>query len=208
MNNASPVTVTGFTGGAGSTKSGERVIVMNRGGGVVTFPHAGAGGLYNMATSAPTPIALYGVAEYVRANGVWVLTAHEQGAWIAAPYSATNYQGFGSMTWTVEAGDLVQSKYLLRGKTLTHRFTILTASIGGTVDIGLKILNAAYGGFVSTSANVFEALAYCYDAGATSAYIRTSGTTTSLEILKSSGANWTAGANLNYAYGGLTFDVN
>src|SRR5204863_6295630 len=119
---ASLLTLDGIAGGV----DGQQVTILASNA-QVTLPHySGSTNInrfWNTATSAPTSIlgTLTGKAIYqYDATGYWWLVAHEQGAWVTAPFVASDYTGNGSMTWTVEAGDqFCPPVYRLNGKTLT-----------------------------------------------------------------------------------------
>jgi hypothetical protein len=195
-----------LSGGGGV--NGERVVLFMRTAAVVTIAHGGL--MVNIATSAPTPLSRNGVAVYTWDAGGWTLTSHEQGAWITAPYAATNFTGLGGMTWTVDAGDVTAMTYSLRGRTLTVAFQLSTTSVGGTLASQLQIGNGAYGGFVVSASAFYAPLAVAYDGapGAVAAgYITASANGAGLLLAKQSGAAWVAATNGSYFYGQIICDV-
>src|SRR5665213_203847 len=103
--NASLATITGIVGQPGQT------IVFLSTSAEVDFSHLAAGSsagnkLFNFAISAPTPILLGSVTfKYNISSTQWNLISHEQGNWITPAFSAGNFTGSVSMTWTVSSGN-------------------------------------------------------------------------------------------------------
>jgi len=102
--------------------------------------------LYNVVTSAPTPVGYGGWITYVW-NGGWTPIDHEQGAAIAYPYSAANFLNGSGGSWTVGAGDIGQLTSVVRGKTLTIFVTIGSGALPSAAAY-LLMLAPAYGGFI------------------------------------------------------------
>jgi hypothetical protein len=200
----SPVAVN-FTGGL--KQKGERIIL--RCTNVVTVAHApGANGFYNIATSAPTPIAAGGCAIWQYTNGAYVLIAHEQGAYIAPPYNAANFTGLGSMTWTVEAADVLGFRYKLKGKEIFVSFQLATTSIGGTLNIGLILQNTGFGSFTLAATGLYLPVAYLNDAGTLTPGYCTVASASAFQITKQTAVNFAASTNGTYAYGTAQAEVN
>ena len=117
--NAAALTITGFAFTT-APRDGDRVLVQTRAAGAVYLVHASPSSTYrlaNFATASPTPIAgaSIGRADYVfeASSGYWILQAHEQGAPIAIPFVAGNYNGQGVLT----AAMVPQHDYYLSGRT-------------------------------------------------------------------------------------------
>jgi hypothetical protein len=117
-----PVQIHGIAGGV----QGQRIVIHNRGGAVMTFAHFSGTAtptnrLVNFAGSGPTPVAGGGSIEYLYFSSGWYIVSHEQGAWVNAPFNAAHYQGFGGNVWTVpgQYGTVYHQKYRLSGRTLT-----------------------------------------------------------------------------------------
>jgi hypothetical protein len=201
-------TITGLAGGS----NGQIVLVKNRSASNVLYlPHlsassAAANRWANMTTSGSTPIAPGGAGlfYYEGANGLWVLTLHDQGAWVTVPYSAAIFTGSGGMTWTVDAGDVVTYRYRLQGRTLQVQFYFNTTSVGGTLSNVLQaaLPFAAAGGQLLAPVVVTEAA------------IQGLGTITiappngSLLLQKLNGATWAAATNATAVSGAATFEVS
>jgi hypothetical protein len=178
--------------------NGQVLIVKNQSpnGAVMRVPYGAAAGagfspFWNMATGAPTPIALGGFAQYLFYSGIWIMCGHEQGAWITQPYSAADYSGSGAMTWTVSAGNVVANRYRLTGRTLQQSVAINNTSTGGSPANTLRIRIA--GGFVGGGS--YDATLVALGAiDHPGAFIRTSASYAWLDLYTSlTGANWAIG---------------
>lgn len=206
---AADLTLTGLANG----QIGDMLTIRNAGVGVIYLPPTSGlstaiNTFANTVTSAPTPVASGGWASYVYNGTNWVLTAHEQGDWITAPYNAANFSGSGSQTWTVDAADIAAMRYYLRGRQLNIVFAVDTTSVGGTPSTDLKIAAAAYGGF-TISAQSNAPLAYVAESGVTGtagSQVQSSGP--ALRLLKNTFANWTASTNATSVYGQILVGVS
>jgi hypothetical protein len=159
--NAADLTVTGILAPSAPAKPGKVIRCWSAGAGVVYFAHmSGAGGtqnrLFNLATSAPTPIfkgsAMFA---YNQGGADWILIAHEQGKWLQSPFSAANFVTLGGGTWVVAAGNVTLCHYRLSGNMLTMFFNISGTTVGGT-PAEICINNPAFGGFVMTATGVYN----------------------------------------------------
>jgi hypothetical protein len=54
------------------------------------------------------------------------------GEWIDIPFNAANFVGFGGMTWTVAAGNVLTNAYALVGKTMYWSLFLAGTTLGGT----------------------------------------------------------------------------
>lgn len=127
------------------------------------------------------------------------------GEWIAVAFSAGNFTGSGSMTWTVEVGDQVTYRYTLNGKTMTLSFWINATSVGGTPDTQLRI--AIPGGF--TAAQSMSGVCKIVDNGTPEfAEWAVSAAGSTVNIGRNTGGNFTASTNNTYARGTAIFEVN
>ncbi len=79
------------------------------------------------------------IVQYDGATSRWRVISHEQGAPITPTFSAGDFTANGSMTWTVDSGDVAQYHYQLRGTQLFVSFLIATTSVGGTLNNTLQI---------------------------------------------------------------------
>lgn len=62
-----------------------------------------------------------------------------EGVWTNVTYASGDFSGNGSMTWTVESGDVSTFQYMIVNKTMWVNFYLLTTSIGGTPNSTLYI---------------------------------------------------------------------
>jgi hypothetical protein len=143
---ASDLDVTGIAGGV----TGHTLTIANLGSGTISLIHGSASSLTPnrlnlVTTSAPTRIAAGGTATLIYQGAVWILVAHEQGAWISAPFNAANFSGGA---WQVAAGDNFVS-YYLQGRTLSVAVEVINSSITAPTTL-VGLLHGAYGGFVLT----------------------------------------------------------
>ncbi len=58
---------------------------------------------------------------------------------VNVPYAAGDYTGYGSMTWTVDLGDMLTNRYMLIGKLLIWTVYISTSTVGGTLNLYLLV---------------------------------------------------------------------
>jgi hypothetical protein len=137
--------------------NGQRVTIKNRSsnGAVFTLANLSTSSalgnrFLNVATSAPTPVALDGfiTLEYVAADAVWIQLAHEQGAWITPPFSAADYSGLAPMTWTVTSGNIYECRYRLVGRTLNYALLLIGGALSGTASTQTKV--KIPGGFLAS----------------------------------------------------------
>jgi hypothetical protein len=210
MNNASAAAITGLKAGS----DGQLVTIISVGTGVVGLAHQNASSnaanrFLNNATSANTPLAAgagSALYQYDTTTERWRLVFHNQGAWITASFAAGDYTGTNSMTWTLTSGDVISQQYFLSGRSLSVMWGLSGTSVGGTPDIGLKISNAQWGGFVAEKQALWPA--FNQDAGANAigyAFVFASGT--AIEIRRADNGNWTAFANGTATYGSTSFGV-
>ncbi len=212
-NGNADIDITGIAGGV----AGALLTFKNSGTKVASFPHlsgssSAANQFTNIATSAKTPVAPGGAASWYHDGTNWNLIAHEQGAWITPTFSAGNFTGNGSMTWTVGSGDVTTCKYKLRGKEVTLQFSIATTTVGGTRSSALQIGNGAWGGFSLTGEHSVGGMVADNGAGAgtwATGFVQASSgsTATAVQILLPSLATWAASTDNTSVRGAITFEV-
>lgn len=162
-NNASLLTITGIAGGVAG-----QVLIFYAGNAQVDFVHnsgasSAANRLGNRVTSGNTSLALRGTLIYLYTGGVWALLFHDQGAWITPAFSAGNYTGSGSLTVTVDSGDVTTNRYRLDGSKLTWMVELSSISTGGTASTEIRA--AIPGGFTMAGSEIITP-APMQDAGA------------------------------------------
>jgi len=217
-NNASLLTITGFASGL----AGQRLILESIGAGQVDLSHQDTGSttaadrLINFATSGKTSLAAgAGTAEYVYdgTTARWRLVNHDQGAYITPSFTAGDFTGSGSLTWTLDSGDRSTMKYYLRGRRLQVQFFLLTTSQGGTAATSLRIANGQWGGFTVPASTNMTGPVIQADNGGTqgSGFVKTDPTTDNakLYVFKIDGTNWAAaGTNNTTVIGSIEFEVS
>lgn len=157
-NNASDLTISGFTGGV----AGQRLTIVSIGAGNVYFVHqatsTAANQLINNATSGNTPLAAgvgSAVYEYDGTTLRWRLLAHQQGATIAY-----------TPTWTAAGGSpaigngTLTGKYFLRGRSC---WVDVHWVAGGTTNFGTGVykFTVPFTGVATDGAALLSALGTC-----------------------------------------------
>lgn len=155
---AANLTITGLAAGA----VGKMVTIVSVSNFVISLPHASTGSvtanrLFNIATSAPMPIAYGGYATYFFNGSTWLMIGHDQGAALTPVFVASDYTATGSMTWTLAAGDVSGMFYQLRGRMLWVGMAVASTTVGGTPNIAL--VRTIPGGFTAAG-QVDGAMAY------------------------------------------------
>jgi len=196
MNNASDATIRGLLAGV----PGQIVTIVSIGAGHVYLAHQNANSdpenrLINFASSGNTPLAKgSGTAtyQYDGTTDRWRLIQHEQGDPIDIPYNSGDFTATGSMTWTVESGDLKYFAYILKGTTLQVAVRIELSSVGGTPDVALQVLIPA---FTVLTLPAIELPARVNNNGTIEiGYFRDGGGNI-LQFLRPGAANWSASTN-------------
>jgi hypothetical protein len=206
---ASDLAATGLAGGA----AGQFWTLRNTGTKVATFAHnsgssSAANRFKNCATSAATPVAPGGFITYQHDGTDWQLVDHDQGAFITPAYAAGDFTASGSMTWTVDSGDISTYAYKLDGRRLSVLFAIISTSVGGTLSNNLRI--KVPGGFTNTKFVLSVSLNYV-DAGSggnTAGFVRITVGGTNIECYKFNVGNWTSATNNTETYGEIFFEVD
>jgi hypothetical protein len=135
------------------------------------------------------------------------LEAESVAQWVTPTFAAGNFTGNGSMTWTVDAGDVTTLAYLIVGKTMTVAFHIITTDVGGTPSTALQILIPAG----KTAAKTMTSTMEYSDAGGARAKgsIQVLAGGTQIQLLKADPtANWTSTTGDNtLVLGQITFEL-
>ena len=150
-NNAALLTITGFAAGT----DGQRVVVFANLGQVdITDQAAGSVAANRVVNGVTGPRSLVGALgrltmSYSATLAKWIVQAHEQGDWIQTAYSAANFTAFGGMVWTVDAGDVIETRYYLRGRELHVDLMITTSTIniGGGASQSIRVGIGALGNY-------------------------------------------------------------
>jgi hypothetical protein len=209
-NNASLLTLTGLAAGT----DGDMVYVLSVGAGRVDIANqdassSAANRVINGVTGTISLVAGVGTAQlvYDATTARWRVVDHEQGGWITPTFNAADYTASGSMTWTVDAGDVGSCAYYLKGRSLSVTFVLQTTSVGGTPSN--LLLRVIPGGF-TCSDNASAAL-IVHNNSVWSMASMNVGTGASTLIGfgtdPSATVNWTASTNTTYVYGSMTIPV-
>jgi hypothetical protein len=126
-------------------------------------------------------------------------------AWTTPSFSAGDYTAGGSMTWTVEAGDVGTFAYTIIGKTMVVCFCIATTTVGGTLagDLYIKIPAS------KTSTKTMFSYSLINDNGTwTTGYCLVFGGNTVIGVFRADNTNYHASTNNTGVYGQITFEIN
>jgi hypothetical protein len=208
-NGASDLTVTGVGAGV----NGQRWSFRNGSTKVASFAYISGSSsvgnqFVNNVTSAATPIGPGGSATWEYVSPYWILTAHEQGAWITPAFNAAVFGASGAQTWTLAAGDVTALAYYLRGRTLDIQLTLDTTSVGGTPSTDLWLLNTGYGGFTAQASQFNGPNAFTSDNNVVKrGFWQVNASGTLVRFLIEAFPNWTASTNLTAVYAQPRFAV-
>lgn len=142
---AAPV-FTGFTVGGAAPATGARVVLVNAGSGTVRVAKEDSGSTAAHRITSPSARGqIVGVngsitLVYLGVPSRWDVVVVEPGAPITIPYTAGDFTATGSMTWTVDSGDVQALRYLQQGNQLTLTLLIAASTTGGTASNGLFFL--------------------------------------------------------------------
>ena len=155
-----------------------------------------------LTTLSPTPAA----GGAVRLDWFTQLIAalNTNGSWQTRAYAAGNYTANVSMTWGVDAGDIIKEGFRRFEKTLVFQFNFGTTTVGGTLNTDLEILLPL--GLVASGVNNGW-LYYIENATHGQGLIQISASGTKLRLLKSGFANWTAQTNLTTVIGRIELET-
>jgi hypothetical protein len=131
--------------------------------------------------------------------------ANLSGSWTTPTFSAGNFTGNGSMTWTVAAGDVSTYAYKILGKTMIVAFSLITTTVGGTPSTTLQIAIPA--SKVATKRMANPVLLLDNNVRATG-YAEVAASGTVIQIIRTDAANFTASADQTYVFGQITFEIN
>lgn len=144
MNNATLATIQGLKAGT----DGQELTIISVGAGQVNLSHQDAGDgtaanrIINRVTSGVTPLAA-GVGsarlKYDATTARWRLTEHEQGDYIAVPFSAGNYTASGAMTFTVVGAGQAEYTFFIKGRQITVNIAVQNSTIAGTPDLYIQV---------------------------------------------------------------------
>lgn len=150
-NNATLRTYTGFVAGV----DGQLLDIMSIGAGPVSLPHASASSsagnrLTNQVTSAPIMLAPgKGVARYRYSStaAAWLCLNHDQGAYLAVTFAAGDYTATAG-AWTVDAGDVINVTYYVKGRLIFFNIVVNSTSVTATP---AALIRTIPGGYTATA---------------------------------------------------------
>jgi hypothetical protein len=144
---------------------------------------------------------------YDAVSGRWLENVVEPGKAITPAYAAGDYTASGSMTWTVEAGDVTTFGYLQIGKKVYFSVALSNTTVGGTASTQLRI--ALPSRFTIASSDSFPAVAFDNSGALSTSRARSSVGANYLILELLSGANWALSTNNSSVYvSGSGFEVN
>lgn len=126
------------------------------------------------------------------------------GSWIPVTFSAGNFTGANSQTWTLQAGDQVEFSYLLDGDTMTVTLYLQTTTVGGTPDPALRV--AIPLGKTAKRHHWVPAHISDNNTNATG-FLAVEPGNTNILIYRATFANWSAATNTSWVRGQITFEV-
>ena len=127
------------------------------------------------------------------------------GAWTTPAFAAGDFTASGSMTWTVEAGDVLTYAYNIIGKIMHVMFLINTSTVAGTPssDLRIKIPEA------KTATKSITVPCYVSDNGTISiGFCTILATGTVMTVNKIDLGNFAAATNTTSVRGQITFEIN
>lgn len=135
-NNATFLQLTGIVAPA---QNGTRLHIFSIGAGQVDLLNnsgssAASNRILNGVTSTLTMSAATGRATlvYNATEGKWRVLDHEQGNWYALSFSTSFFSSNGAMVWSIDAPDMVDFTFYIKGKTEWVNIVLTGTSISGT----------------------------------------------------------------------------
>lgn len=124
--------------------------------------------------------------------------------WQTPTFAAGDFTANGSMTWTVQSGDVTTYAWRLDGKMMTVLVTLATTTVGGTANTQLNI--KVPGGYIAAKRAINPCFVLDNNVRATG-YLEVAAAGTNIIVQRTDGANWTLSTNLTYVYGQITFEI-
>lgn len=127
------------------------------------------------------------------------------GAWVTPAFDAANFTANGSMTWTVDAGDVITYAYTICGKTMTVAFSLNATTVGGTLNSRLYIAIPASKTATKTMTNNCATYQSGWLAGLCSVDAGTTFIYITRDVVET---NFEASTNGTLVKGQITFEIN
>lgn len=128
--------------------------------------------------------------------------------WTSVAFSAGNFTGNGSMTWTFDAGDQVAFRYEVILNTMTVFVDIQNTTVGGTLNTALQI--AIPGGYAATNDNEgYQPVRIINNGTAAFGYALVRNTGAGIQIFRTvdGTTNWSSATNASGVQGTIRFQV-
>lgn len=124
------------------------------------------------------------------------------GNWTDVVYNAGHYTGSGTITWTVQAGDVEQFAYTYNGgKSIRFKLGLLTTTLAGTGNI-------LYVTLPFTASTPVDGVCRILDNGSpTIGFLRVNAGSNQLQIFRENAANFAASTNLTAVLADFTMRV-
>lgn len=210
-NNASALTLTGFTVAGGAPTAGSRVIIQNVGSSTVRIADQDAGSAAANRIDTPSTrgqiIGAGGVIQlvYDDTDSRWKMIAVEPGTPITVAHAGGDYTA-SSGTWTVEAGDLLGFRYIQRGKFVTFIVNIDNSSTSATpAELRIALPNS----FTGIAFQQFHAAGRIFDNGGghQGGVVALDASGTTLNVRRGDDSNFAVATNNTDVMGNWTFEV-
>ena len=126
--------------------------------------------------------------------------------WRTPDHALSDYTGSGSLVWTVAAGDVTTYAYVIRGRTMTVSFHIVTSTTTGTASNILMVKIP----LAKQAAKVMQGHARIIDDGgaAVLGYCQVDVSGTVIQVFKADQSNYSAAAtDTTEISGQITFEI-
>jgi hypothetical protein len=171
---------------------------------IATLSVTGASTFAGIATySHATPIVLTSTGGGIKERNRSV----QLGEWQAFAFSAGNFTGNGTQTWTVDDADET-IRYTLVGKTLTILFLINSTTVGGVANTELRL--TLPGSMTVGTLDAYAAVQISDNGGSfQTGLARAVGGATYVAFYKdmTTNSNWTAATNQTSIHGQITLEI-
>lgn len=210
--NATTLTITGLTAGNGNKPfHGQQLWIMSTGAGAVALANQDSGSQAQnriiTGTSATLSLPAFTgrvLLLYDNSAERWRVLS-STASFTTPTFDGANFTGNGSMTWTVDAGDVSTYAYAVQGKLLYLAFWLASTTVGGTPNTTLQI---KVPGGLTVAKNMWATFLYNDNGGTTTVgeILAPAGSTT-LFLAKFGSPNWTASTNNTTVKGEIFFEV-
>jgi hypothetical protein len=146
------------------------------------------------------------VLQYDGTSQRWRVVEHDQGTYISPAFSSGDFTANGSMTWSVDSGDVLDYSYYLIGRRLLLNVYINNTTVGGTANTTLLV--KIPGGFTATR-SVNMPIRVNDGSGAIQGLLASVSSQTNLQVFRALNltTNWSLTTNATGVFGMLEFEV-